>query len=204
MAHCGATNRKGEPCKRHAVVGSKRCKLHGGNNKPAKRGNKHAATPGSVYSQFLTDDERAASDHVDLDSLDAEIKLATIRLMRALKRESEKADEPELDERTERDVAEHVGARSEEKYKVRDYSALIDRLTARVESLKAKRTDALLKRRADDRAAELHALEIERRRKEAAITNGQITNNIMPVPTADSVDSWEQVASEQQNKALGR
>jgi hypothetical protein len=191
------------------MEGKKRCKLHGGASTGPKRpaiptGNKNAAKPGSIYSQFLTDDERIASEGVDLDSLDAEIRLATIRLMRALRREQDKGDTPELDEQIEREGAENVTAKSESKYKVRDYSALIDRLTARVESLKAKRVDALLKRRADERAAELHALDVERKRKEASMTNGSTTNNIMPVPTADSVDSWEQVASEQQNKALGK
>lgn len=173
MAHCGATNRKGEPCKRHAVVGARRCKLHGGNNKPAKKGNKHAAKPGSPYSRFMTDDERVIAESLELGDVDDELRLTRIRLMRALQREQEKCDEPELDERTERDVAEHVGARSEEKFKVRDYSALIDRLTARIESLEARRAtliqqraDADLKQRADKRAAELHKLEAETRRFE--------------------------------------
>ncbi len=38
----------------------------------------------------------------------------------------------------------------------------------------------------------------DKQEKEAAV----IVQNIMPVPTADSVDSWEQIASKQQEKAL--
>lgn len=62
-------------------------------------------------------------------------------------------------------------------------------------------------RRDDDTkalAAEKLRVETERLRKEIAGADGQTTNHIMPVPTADSVDSWEQVASAQQDKSLGR
>lgn len=38
--------------------------------------------------------------------------------------------------------------------------------------------------------------------KEEATTN--VTNNIMPVPTADSIDSWESSAQAQQDEILGK
>ncbi|TCG09350.1 hypothetical protein BZM27_05990 [Paraburkholderia steynii] len=192
--------------------------MHGGNNKPAKKGNAYASKPGSLYSKYLTDDERAIAASLELGGVDEELRLTRIRLMRALQREADKGDTPELDEQVEREGAENVTAKSETKYKVRDYVTMIDRLTARVESLEARRavllqqqTDIELKRNADRRAEEMHDIEaqvkrldIQRKQKEAALTNVEITNNIMPVPTADSVDSWEQVASAQQDKSLGR
>lgn len=215
---CGARTRSGAPCKRAPMDGKRRCKLHGGASTGPRKGSRNAAKPGSLYSKFLTDDERAIASSLELGSVDEELRLTRIRLMRALQRESEKADTPELDEQVEREGAENVTAKSESKYKVRDYTSMIDRLTARVESLEARRaallqqqTDIDLKRNADRRAEEMHEietqvkrLEIQRKQKEAALTNGEVTNNIMPVPTADSVDSWEQVATAQQDKSLGR
>ena len=35
-------------------------------------------------------------------------------------------------------------------------------------------------------------------------TNTKVTSNIMPVPTADSIDSWEQQAQKQQDKILNK
>jgi hypothetical protein len=200
------------------MEGKRRCKLHGGASTGPKKGSRNAAKPGSLYSKFLTDEEREIASSLELGSVDEELRLTRIRLMRALQRETDKGDTAELDEQIEREGAENVTAKSESKYKVRDYVTMIDRLTARVESLEARRavllqqqTDVELKRNADRRAEELHdletqtkRLEIQRKQKEASLTNGEITNNIMPVPTADSVDSWEQVATAQQDKALGR
>ena len=65
--------------------------------------------------------------------------MARIRLRRALAAEQTANGEPELDEVIERDVAAEVGARREEKSKVRDYVAIIDKLMSRVESLERTR-----------------------------------------------------------------
>ncbi|WP_198387933.1 HGGxSTG domain-containing protein [Burkholderia ubonensis] len=173
---CGAKTRTGTPCKRPPLAGKRRCRLHGGMStgagSPARPGNQNARQHG-IYSSMLTDEERAIADALDLGSVDEELRLTRIRLMRALRREETRADTAELDECTERDVPEHIGARNENKYKVRDYSTLIDRLTARIESLEARRAaltqqraEAELKQRADKRATELHALEMESQRLE--------------------------------------
>jgi hypothetical protein len=156
MAQCGAKTRSGEPCKRHAMVGSTRCKLHGGAVAQANKGNKHAAKPGSLYSDYMTPEEKAIAADLELGSVDEELRLTRIRLMRALKKESEYGDQPELDERVERDGAENVSARLEEKYKVRDYVSIVDRLTARFESLEARRAH-LIQSRLD---AELKRIEL--------------------------------------------
>ena len=208
---CGAKTRSGAPCKRSPVPGGKRCKLHGGKSHGAPHGNKNAASPGSLYSQFLTPEEEAFSVKTKLDSIDDEIRLQSALLARALAAWQASNDDPELDEITERDVNENVGARREERFKRRDYPAIVDRITGRLESLKFKRAamiagraDSAIKRNADRRADELHSLEVAAKQKAAQITNGHVTNNIMPVPTADSVDGWEEVASQQQDKALGQ
>ncbi|WP_047275938.1 HGGxSTG domain-containing protein [Pseudomonas lundensis] len=138
MAQCGAKTRSGEPCKRHAVPGSSKCKLHGGAASKANKANKHAAKPGSIYSQFLTDEENDVLASIDLGRVDDELRLTRIRLMRALARENEFGNELEIDSE-KLETGEHGGTTTTSK--VRDYSGLIDRLTARVESLERTKED---------------------------------------------------------------
>ena len=135
MAQCGAKTRSGEPCKRHAVPGSSKCKLHGGAASKANKANKHAAKPGSIYSQFLTDEENNLLASIELGRVDDELRLTRIRLMRALSRENEFGNTLEIDSEKLED-----GERATTT-KVRDYSGLIDRLTARVESLERTKED---------------------------------------------------------------
>lgn len=121
MALCGAKTRSGEPCKRHAVPGSSRCKLHGGAASKANKANKHAAKPGSIYSQFLTAAENDMLASIELGRVDDELRLTRIRLMRALAQENERGDTAELEARVEREGAGEYQAKTEEKFKVRDY-----------------------------------------------------------------------------------
>lgn len=140
MALCGAKTRSGEPCKRHAVPGSSRCKLHGGGASKANKANKHAAKPGSIYSQFLTDDENAILSNIELGRVDDELRLTRVRLMRALSRENEFGNTLEVDSE-KLETGENGGTTTTRK--VRDYSSLIDRLTARIESLERTRAELL-------------------------------------------------------------
>lgn len=168
MALCGAKTRSGEPCKRHAAVGSTRCKLHGGRSTGPRNqtGNRNAARPGSLYSQFLSDEEQGIAASIELGNVDEELRLTRIRLMRALQREQDKGDtlevESETTEPVEIDGEPTGGDLIKRTAKVRDYSALIDKLTARVESLEARRV-ALVAAALD---AEIKQLEIEKRRAE--------------------------------------
>lgn len=140
MALCGSKTRSGEPCKRHAIPGSSRCKLHGGKSTGPKeqRGNKNAAKPGSIYSQFLTDAENDMLASIELGRVDDELRLTRIRLMRALARENEHGNTLEIDSE-KLETGEHGSTTTTSK--VRDYSSLIDRLTARVESLERTKED---------------------------------------------------------------
>ena len=148
MALCGASKRgNGEPCKRHAIPGSSRCKLHGGKSTGPKdlSGNKNAAKPGSIYSQFLTDAENDMLAGIALGRVDDELRLTRIRLMRALGRENEFGNTLEVDSEKEEPIQingkETALTSITTTSKVRDYSALIDRLTARVESLERTKED---------------------------------------------------------------
>jgi len=111
MALCGAKTRSGEPCKRHAVPGSKRCKLHGGAAAKANKGNQHAAKPGSIYSKYLTDEEQADFHAAEIDQIDQELRLTKVLLNRVL-------------------MAKGDG-----------YDLLADRYLARIESLTKTRED---------------------------------------------------------------
>lgn len=155
MALCGASKRSnGEPCKRHAIPGSYRCKLHGGKSSGPKdlRGNKNAAKPGSIYSQFLTEAENDMVAGIELGRVDDELRLTRIRLMRALAKENERGDTLELDSEKVEPVEIDgkpliVDGGAVEKVtrtsKVKDYAALIDRLTGRIESLERTRAELL-------------------------------------------------------------
>jgi len=85
MALCGAKTRSGEPCKRHAVPGSSRCKLHGGKSSGPPKGSKNAAKPGSIYSQFLTDEEQADFQAAEIDQIDDELRMTKVLLGRVLR-----------------------------------------------------------------------------------------------------------------------
>ncbi len=121
MALCGAKTRSGEPCKRHAVPGSKRCKLHGGAAAKANKGNQHAAKPGSIYSKYLTDEELADFHAAEIDQIDQELRLTKVLLNRVL-------------------MAKGDG-----------YDLLADRYLARIESLTKTREDLEGKRLANEK-----------------------------------------------------
>lgn len=138
---CGARTRSGAPCKRAPMEGKRRCKLHGGASTGPRKGSRNAAKPGSLYSAYLTAEERKVANSLTLGSVDEEIRLTRIRLMRALRLEEERADTAELDSEVERDGAENVTAHHERHLKVRDYAGLIDRLTARIAMLEKTRAE---------------------------------------------------------------
>lgn len=123
MALCGAKTRSGEPCKRHAIPGSKRCKLHGGKSSGPKdqSGNRNAAKPGSIYSKYLTEAEQADFDAVELHQIDHELRLTKVLLNRVLNGQAE------------------------------GYDLLADRYLARIESLTKTREDLEGKRLTNER-----------------------------------------------------
>ena len=89
MALCGASKRSnGEPCKRHAVPGSSRCKLHGGKSTgpkdPARPMGNSRATKHGLYSKFLTEEEQADFNAAELDQIDDELRLTKVLLGRVL------------------------------------------------------------------------------------------------------------------------
>lgn len=142
---CTAKNRSGCRCKNPAMANGK-CRIHGGLSTGAPKGNKNSVKPGSIYSKFMTDEELDILDQTELDDLDQEIKVYRIRLYRLLAEEQKQKDELELKVRTtQTPVVGGLPVTAEEgededlietkQYAKRDYHALINQTTARLQSL---------------------------------------------------------------------
>lgn len=182
MAHlCGAKTRSGSPCQSKAMPNG-RCRMHGGSSKNggAPQKNKNAVKDGNIYSQFFTDEEKQLSTELELGSLDDELRLTKIRLMRALKAEAEqqdKIDKLELEVRTESPVLfggvpdEDGEVMTIKQFKRRDYGTIIDRLTARIESLESRRASLVQM-----------SLDAERKRLELdKLKTGEEVGNTKPI-----------------------
>ncbi|MBA5956252.1 hypothetical protein GIB64_02315 [Pseudomonas lactis] len=163
MAHCGAKKRSnGEPCKRHAVPGSSRCKLHGGAATKANKGNQHARKHG-IYSDTLTVDEQGLWDDIGIGTLDDDIKIAKLQLRRALlaQAKAEAGDGLDLDLESINirgtDPVEEGEAPQEPgqpttttQRRRRGYEDIINRLLGRIGDLESKRADMMKKLDPDD------------------------------------------------------
>ena len=158
MALCGAKKRSnGEPCKRHAVPGSSRCKLHGGAAAKANKGNQHARKHG-IYSDTLTADEHGLWDDIGIGTLDDDIKIAKLQLRRALmaQAKAEAGDGLVLDMESihtqatdpveEGEPAQDPGRPSMTTQRRRQgYEDIINRLLGRIGDLESKRADIIKK-----------------------------------------------------------
>jgi hypothetical protein len=148
MALCGAKNRSGEPCKKHVLKGSSRCKLHGGKSTGAPKGNQNRNTHG-IYSSVINDEEKAIWDQVQIGRIDDELKLCRIRLVRALAAENKDGNDLLLESKVEKTATaasvplDDSDVLVDKSYKRRDYSGIIDRLLARIESLEKTRIELM-------------------------------------------------------------
>lgn len=145
MATCGAKTRSGQTCRNRAMQNG-RCRMHGGKSTGAPAGNRNAATPGTIYSRYFTEEEKDLAAQIELGKVDEELRLTRVRLMRALAREAEYDNTLELDsEKREPVTIDGVVVAGTEQItttsKVRDYTGLIDKLTARIESLERTRAE---------------------------------------------------------------
>lgn len=143
--YCGARNRQGKPCRQRPTAGSLRCKWHGG-----KSLRKHG-----IYAAVLSEEEQNAYDQIPIGRLDDELKIARIRLMRALKAKKEVDDAPddptnragmeiaEIKQRTGKAGEQTVRAEQEISRRRTDYEAIIDRYLGRIGSLERTRAELL-------------------------------------------------------------
>ncbi|MBI0060384.1 hypothetical protein H3T83_04180 [Gilliamella sp. M0320] len=186
MSLCGAKTRNGGTCKKNALIGKTRCKLHGGKSTGAPKGNQYNLKAGGIYSQFFTAEEKQISAELELGSLDDELRLTKIRLMRALKAEAEQQEQIEqleLDSYSESPAIISGILDNEEivkvkQFKRRDYGTIIDRLTARIESLEMRRASLVQM-----------SLEVERKQLE----NKELSEAIRNVSKDDPITEMEVV-----------
>jgi len=139
---CGVKTRSGAPCQAKAVQGGLRCRQHS----VAEPGNLYAATPGSLYSRYLSDEERAMVGEVEATVGDLRHELMYAKMMVA--RFAEKLAEPE----PEREEAESTvetrgdgaltGSSIATTTRVRSHQAEADRWIARVAALTKQLYDA--------------------------------------------------------------
>lgn len=199
---CGAKTRSGTPCKGFAMKNG-RCRMHGGRSTGAP-GNRNAVKPGSLYSRYMTPEEQQIADAMKLGSLEDEIRLTRIRLLRVLELERQ-ADECDGDEDAQLEIAgktvepvllggmpdddESITRRS---YRRRDYAALVDRLTARIAALESQHAQ-LASMTVSTQRSRLELDEVEKGNKGA----GGLQSVII-VPACTSVDDWERSSQAQQ------
>ena len=137
--HCGARTRAGGRCQRNAMPNG-RCYVHGGPSTGPKRPNtKTNAITHGIYVKRLSDEEEAIYPAIEVGHVDHELRLARVRLARALDAEKAAAGDVELDEVTENEGGGPAIATRSRRSKVRNYMLIIDKLTARVESLERTR-----------------------------------------------------------------
>lgn len=151
MACCGAKTRSGQPCKKTALENG-RCKLHGGTNPGAPKGNQNARKHG-IYSDTLTADEQGLWDEISIGSLDDDIRIAKLQLRRALiaQAKAEAGDGLTLDwERVQVPAVEEGQEEAGQPAITRDrrrqgYEDIINRLLGRIGDLEAKRAEMMKK-----------------------------------------------------------
>ena len=166
MALCGAKNRSGEPCKKHALTGSKRCKLHGGKSTGAPKGNQNRNTHG-IYSSVISDDEKLIWEQVELGRIDDELRLCRIRLVRALAAENRDGDDLLLESKVEKTATaasvplDDSDVIVDKSYRRRDYCGIIDKLMARIESLEKTRLELMKDDSGDKKFDAVTKIEIE-------------------------------------------
>jgi uncharacterized protein YjcR len=89
---CGAKRRNGEPCRKWALKGKKRCRIHGGASTGAPKKNKNAVKTGeyeTIWLDVLEPEEVEMFENMAIDAikqLDDDIKLINIRIRRMLER----------------------------------------------------------------------------------------------------------------------
>jgi len=144
--------------------------LHGGKSDGPPKGSQNAKTHG-LYASALTDEEKRLWNQIELGNVDDELRMAKIRLARALRLEMTDAD-LELIERTESPtmlggLPDYDDLVKTETFKRRDWSPIVDRLMGRIESL--ERTRAELAKHVGDDDGEIESVQVVIERKSARV-----------------------------------
>lgn len=137
--HCGAKTRAGGRCQQRGMTNG-RCRYHGGlSTGPKKPNSAGNALLHGMYAKHFSDSELEESAQTRLGSVEGELYVCRMRLSRALAAENAAKDKPELEEIIKRDISKSVGAKSEKRWRTRDYGKVIDTILGRIESLERTR-----------------------------------------------------------------
>lgn len=140
---CGAKNRQGEPCKKPPLKGKARCKLHGGKSAGGK--NSKTYTHG-IYSSVLTANELEMQDSLSsrLSSVDDEINLVRVRILRAQKAENEALLNATLEIEEVKSVTGGDFASTTTTSRKTDYAGIIDKAMGRLGQLMRVRMELMV------------------------------------------------------------
>lgn len=150
-ATCGAKTRSGGTCKKAPLHEKKHCKWHDAPERAvhpnARPGNANAWRHG-MYGDLIRPDDLPFVEEIrsKVGAIEDELLIARLQLRRALRAQAGADALPdglEVAETVERDGAERAAGRNEVKRKLRDYSAVINTLLGRIESLEKTRLDLL-------------------------------------------------------------
>lgn len=129
---CGAQTRSGKPCSNIFTLPNGRCRMHGGTNPGAPKGNQRARTHG-IYSKHITPEEEADLALIDLETLDDVLAVTRVLLLRVLAAEAAAAGKPELYSVTR--IFETPKGNKVVTERVRDFMPIMLRMIARIERL---------------------------------------------------------------------
>lgn len=109
MKKCGAKTKAGKKCQHPAGhgtdhVGSGKCRIHGGTSKGASKGNKFAQKHG-IYSRLFSDDEMSAAKEMQ-GSIENELAIARLQLMKLLQEQQKAGINPVLDKVEEKTIVQ--------------------------------------------------------------------------------------------------
>ena len=187
MAVCGAKTRNSNTCK-NAAMANGRCRMHGGKSTGAPKFNSNGRKHG-IYSKFLSEEESQIANDFDLSQIDDELRLCKVRLMRALKHEHEQGGGEEALELISKITTppiiggvpvadDEIGDIVERTFSKKDYSPLIERLIARIQSLTSTRYQLMLQ----NMDVELKRIELDRiKAEQSSQDDDQLTINIVRV-----------------------
>lgn len=118
MKKCGAKTKAGKKCQHPAGhgtdhVGSGKCRIHGGTSKGASKGNKFAQKHG-IYSRLFSDDEMSAAKEMQ-GSIENELAIARLQLMKLLQEQQKAGINPVLDKVEEKTIVQDDESQKKER-----------------------------------------------------------------------------------------
>lgn len=120
MKVCGAKTKAGKKCQYLAGhgtdhLGTGKCRLHGGASKGPPKGNKHAQKHG-IYSKLFSIEEMDAAKEMQ-GSVENELAIARLQLVRLLQREQRYGDSLQIEKVEEKTIVQDEQTKEKEKEK---------------------------------------------------------------------------------------